>query len=301
MVCCTSSADDGRDGAHIDAGSDTGVGAGGDGDGGGYLAGGAGTGGDNSGGRSTGGGGADGGGGPADADLFVADYSSLDGNWFFRDTENEGITFTIQRVSMGGPGGRDAIDLLQTPLPNGPYGQYGWGHRHQIPGFTGDMSRFFRWRMRMDPSNNYRALNWSPPGEPAHSSDKLVAMGESAGRYITNIEAEVDGNWRLVSNVDGGGDQCETALLDNGTWYSVQIEYRYGSSATVKIWIDSDDYTSPSAQTQATNRPAPENAGNFSFGAFNNVGLAADGVFAFRHADFRVATTFDSSWHASMN
>jgi hypothetical protein len=119
---------------------------------------------------------------------------------------------------------------------------------------------------------------------------------------ILNLEGYRDSDPTLEVIFDGWPNApVESARFSRGVWHSVQVEVRYGNASTafIKVWIDTDTYGSPGILLSGHAASDPGN-GNTHFGAFTNDGLQADGVFIHRHADFRVATTFDARWHASL-
>jgi hypothetical protein len=105
--------------------------------------------------------------------------------------------------------------------------------------------------------------------------------------------------WDGSSVANQGG---VTHTFTKGAWHSVQGEIRYGDAATAyqKWWIDTDTYASPSFSLTGHAVTDATNGNNWRIGTFMNHGLGVSSEFTYRHADYRIATTFDSNWHGSI-
>ena len=229
------------------------------------------------------------------ADIFTASYASDRGNWDAEaGLEREGTTMTQNRVAGGGPRGRDAFQIRQLVNSGGEFYQ---GHVKTIQSFGNGVSRFYRFRLWHDPASNYRATS-------GRTINKLLILGESGSsgsRMILNANGFRDGNFALEIIFDGwDAAPPETQPLSKGVWHSVQLEARWGGGAFINVWVDSDTYGSPTLRLAGGSFSVTGTPGYTHFGAYSNSGLESGGVHTFRHADFRVSSTFDSRWHASL-
>lgn len=231
--------------------------------------------------------------------IFQADYSRIDLGSDFELSEEKGVRFTHELSSNGGPDGAPSFEQSQiSSVGVDSYGgQYTWGHSIELPAWPNNSSRFFRMRLRMDATNNYRAVNWND-GSVARSVNKFIHIGIAPGRFILNIEGSAPGanTWGWSLQLDGGAHKVSRFGLVNDQWYDIQIELRYGSEAYAKLWIGDMTYGSPWLQTPLFTQNPPSSSGSTGVGYFNNNGLASDGIFKFRHSDLEVGTSFDPSW-----
>ena len=240
--------------------------------------------------------------------LFSMDYSAAaypECGWRLAERT---ASWASGHVPGGGPAGQDAIEMRQLvnleALDWG--GQYDWGWQGDIepqdppPGAV----RYYRWRMRFSPESNFRGL--SGDGRHSNITNKVLIVGQGCQtgpcRVVVSYRANGDfghiGYFRV--QIDGGVDLIETGSYKRGEWLDVQVEMRSSSTADTpdggyKIWINSRAYRSPTAQRSGIILHS-ENWKYVWFGAYNNEGLAADGVHTWRHADFQVAETLDNTW-----
>lgn len=229
-----------------------------------------------------------------EADIFTASYLSDRGNWDSEaGLEREGRAMLQGVVPGGGPNGRSAFEIRQLVDPTGEFYQ---GHVKTLPSFANGVSRFYRFRLWHDPANNYRASG-------GRTINKLLILGSGGGsgsRLILNANGFRDGDFALEIIFDGWNSAPpETRPLSKGVWHSVQLEARWGSSAYINVWVDSDTYSNPTIRLAGGTFNVTGTPGYTHFGAYSNKGLESGGVHTFRHADFRVGSTFDSRWHAS--
>jgi hypothetical protein len=213
--------------------------------------------------------------------------------------EHKGTRYNQALISSAGPNGQNVFSIDQISAPNLPDygGQYGWGHAINLPNWQNNSSRFFRLRLKMNLNNNYRGVTWSD-GQLQRSINKFLHIGVAPGRYILNIEGEDYGSntWGWSLQIDGGAYKVERFGLQNGVWYDVQMELKYGSAAYAKLWINDMNYNAPWLQTPIFSQSPPASSGYTGLGYFNNNGLASGGIFGFQHTDFEVGTTFNSTW-----
>lgn len=236
-----------------------------------------------------------GGGDIGTADIFTADYSSLDGNW---DTQKGADGRTQSRIAAGGPKSLDAIEIAQTPdyAPGQTYS----GHEKYLSPVGNGVARYYRWFEWHASGNNYRAYD----GGDFIYKRLLIGFGTgSDDRVIINTDGTRDG----LPHFEGIFDTMIASPLTSAgfslnTWMAMQIEVIFGPSggASLKMWINSDFYASPTLSVTGESHVEAE-SGFFQFGNYFNDGLAASGQYTFRHAAFRVATTFDSSWYGWMS
>jgi hypothetical protein len=249
------------------------------------------------------------GGGLAAGDIFTADYSSLTGNWpNFWDAE-EGTKFNSTLLSGTGPSGRNGIQLAQIP---GGGTQFNWGYYDVPSGVAAGVSRFCRGRVLFSSSSNWRSTSWQGGGDTYYKNKFVIMGGGSCDRMIMNHEASRDSNnVRWIVQFDGGTGTgpgegiAETGeTYAEGQWHSWQIEVAWGSSAQsiIKLWLNTDTYASPTLTVTdfAASPGAAGNTGDWQHGAFSNEGCQVGGVCTYSHADFRVASSFDSNWHGSL-
>jgi hypothetical protein len=246
---------------------------------------------------------------PASAQvIFSMDYSAAaapNGGWSAVAVDPH---FTRTRVAGGGPNGQDAYELQQLSVPSlASYGgQFNWGWRGNVESVDPGQGerRYIRWRMRFSPNTNFRGLGWGDGGQGG-VQNKLLIVGDTCGsrcRFIMTYQA--DRNTGVVRNfrlqLDGGVDVADTGSYPVGQWLNIQVELDSGSGSTsadggYKIWINNNNYGSPTAQrTGIVLRPT--NWKYVFIGGFMNDGLAADGVHIYRQTDFQVARSFDAGW-----
>jgi hypothetical protein len=255
--------------------------------------------------------------GMAPADIFTADYSTADGNWTVGAAELCKTDCPKKHIDSlavgGGPGGRNALLHHQVPNVVLPFncGQYDFGRSVTIPDFGTGVSRFVRLRLLVTAGSNMKGQNGAAgrPGPPrceegVYSQAKFLMMG-TRPRVIVNLERTRSGAlyletiWDGIPPVNAGGSRH---TFSKGQWVSIQGEIRYGEKGTAyqKWWINTDTYARPSFAMTGESVVDPHNGQSWRVGTFMNHGLAADGVFDFYTADYRIASTFDPAWHASL-
>ena len=249
---------------------------------------------------------------PASAQvIFAMDYGSAaapNAGW---SAVTQTSHFTRTRIPGGGPNGLDAYELAQRANPGGQDhgGQFNWGWRGDVEAVDPSQGsrRYYRWRMWFSPNTNFRGVGWED-GNPSGLQNKLLIIGDTCGsrcRFILTYQADRNSgqvkNFRL--QLDGGVDLADTGAYPIGQWLDIQVELQSGSSSSTsngayKIWVNNNNYNSPSAQrTGIVLRP--DNWKYVFIGGFMNDGLASDGVHTYRQTDFQVATTFNSNWSTS--
>jgi hypothetical protein len=234
--------------------------------------------------------------------LFRMDYSSAaypNAGW------SDGATavsshFTRQLLAGAAPDGSNAI--LMHHIPGDPVSQFYWGwagYAEQSGSLPGGTVRYYRWRMFFPTNTN---LSGNGLGSVVN---KLLIVGDGCGERCRIIvtygprTGVTDINFRV--QIDGGIDPINVDNLPKGQWLNIQIEARSSSGSNnggYKIWINNNNYSSPSAQIGNVQLAARE-WGLVKFGAYCNANLASNGVHDWRHANFEVATTFDATWNSS--
>ena len=207
----------------------------------------------------------------------------------------------------GGPNGQNAIEMIQLfSNDGGSYGgQHYWGWWGYVEGSdpSPGSRRYYRFRMYFTPDSNMRSRHWQD-GSATGSENKLLIVGDTCGsncRFIFTYDADTTnnriGNFRL--QIDGGANLVDTPPYNFGQWLNIQIELQStgaGSTGGYKIWINNNNYNSPTAQRSGF-QFNPTNWRMVGFGYFSNHGLASNGIHKWRHADFQVATSFDANWN----
>jgi hypothetical protein len=245
------------------------------------------------------------GGGMTEGDIFTASYATLGGNWPNTWDAEEGVKFNSTLLSGTGPSGRNGIQLAQ--IPNSGT-QFNWGHYGTPSGPAAGVSRFLRGRVNFSSSSNWRSDSWQGGGDTYYKNKFVIAGGEGTDRLIMNHEASRDSNnVRWIIQFDGGlgpgqGIEETGETYAEGQWHSWQIEVAWGSSAQakIKLWLNTDTYASPTLSVTNWAASLGSAPGDWQHGAFSNEGCQTGGVCTYSHADFRVATTFDSNWHGSI-
>lgn len=247
---------------------------------------------------------------PASAQvLFSMDYTAAtepNGGWSAKELKPQ---YSRSRVPGVGPSGEDAYELVQRYSPNteGHGGQFTWGWDGTIePSDPPQGSRrYYRWRMRFSPDTNFRGINWDD-GSGSGMQNKLLIVGNTCGsrcRFILSYQADRNSaevrNFRI--QLDGGADLADTGSYPVGQWLNIQVELQSSSSPSTsnggyKIWINSDNYSNPSAQRVGITLN-PTIWRYVMLGAFMNDGLDSGGVHSFRQTSFEAATSFDNSWN----
>jgi hypothetical protein len=197
-----------------------------------------------------------------------------------------------------GPQRQDAIEFTQRA---GPLRQYymGWG----TPGGGDEPAGTMRFiRVRIWIPGNAGSLN----GYHGGWESKFIILGDGSnalGRVICNLRDNGRSSDTMSiecqRNIDGGDHSTGLLPLTLGTWHSLQIEARSGSSASIAVWIDNNDYSRPTGRT----------TGNFSLDTTNwrfvGVGFyvnvprpSTQNLVALRIADdIEFGTGFDPTWH----
>lgn len=235
------------------------------------------------------------------ADIFTADYSSRNGNW-------DGVTAnsneqTVARVASGGPNGLDALEVTFFAVTAGaePGEEYlGGSETMSNPGLG--VARYYRYYEWQNASNDFVAMDSTGSDSVVWRLKRLI-LGDGGGgdRVIINTNAEA-GAAHLEGIIDGTASVGSTGNVTLGSWYAVQIEVIYNdpSASTVKLWLNSDTYASPTF-TVTEVAVVPSNYGTAGYGRYSNHRLRTSGnQFIFREAAFRVASTFDSNWYGWM-
>ncbi|WP_291982187.1 hypothetical protein [Luteitalea sp.] len=212
------------------------------------------------------------------------------------------------RVAEAGPQGEDVYELNQRhtgSAASGFGGEFYWGWNGNIEPSDPPQGarRFYRWRMRFSPQTNFRGLQWQD-GSPTTLTNKILMVGDGCGRNNCRVIVSYRGTGgqtaSLTVAIDGGASPTPGVILPVGQWLDVQVE---ADSATTtssrdgafKLWINSNDYARPTAQITGI-QLNPVNWRYVFFGAYNNNGLASNGVHSFRQAGFQASTTFDANW-----
>lgn len=247
--------------------------------------------------------------GTASAQVFFRmDYSAGGGaaaGW--PGVVNVQPTHTRTRIAGGGPAGEDVYELAQrstgTSMPD--YGSnfyWGWAGEIEPSNPPQGARRYYRWRLWFSPNSNFRGINYS--GERVTITNKLLILGDSCGdrcRVIFTYRGQDNGQvGHLRLQIDGGEDLTETGPINTGRWLDVQIEVDSSSSPSTadggyKMWINNNDYARPTA-VRSNIRLNPTGWRYVRLGAYNNDGLASDGVHTLRIGGFEASTAFDTGW-----
>jgi hypothetical protein len=224
----------------------------------------------------------------APGDIFTADYSSALGNW---DNSLGSAQRTQGRIAAGGPKGLDAFEVVKS---TGTTGEYYCGNQKTLPNFANGVSRFFRWFERHGSGNNYLAAD----GENFIHKRLLLGYGEGTdARTILNVDGIRNGQPYVRVFFDGCPCAPPTSAgFAVNQWIAMQAEVIYGSSARARVWINNDNFSNPTL-TLSGYAAFERQSGFTQFGMYSNDGLAVGGVYSFRDAGFRVASTFDAGWH----
>ena len=232
--------------------------------------------------------------------LFRMDYSSSaypNGGWN-GGAVAESSHFTRQLIAGGAPDGSNAI--LMHHIPGDPANQFYWGWSGSVEGSSpgGGAVRYFRWRMFFPTNTNFSG------GSLGAVVNKLLIVGDGCGdgcRVIVTYGPRT-GNTdvNMTVQIDGGISPITVTNLPKGQWLNIQIEIRGstgGNNGGYKIWVNNNNYNSPSAQLGTISLTARE-WNQVKFGAYCNANLASNGVNDWRHANFEAATAFDANWNA---
>lgn len=218
-------------------------------------------------------------------------------------------THTRTFVAGGGPQGEGAYDLTQlyAPTAQGYGGEFYWGWNGNLEAQDPAQGsrRYYRWRMRFSPTTNFRGLYWQD-GSRTTLTNKILMVGDGCGRSRCRVIVSYRGadNGRqaqfLRVALDGGDDPADSGPINVGEWVDIQIELDSSSTSSstdgaYKIWINNNDYSRPTAQRTGIVLN-PVNWRYVFFGAYENNGLASDGVHSFRHTGFQASTAFDAAW-----
>ncbi len=223
------------------------------------------------------------------------------------------VTYTKSHVVGGGPYGENAYRFIQHHTGNSvrDYGgefYWGWNGNIEPADPAQGSSRFYRFRIWFSADTNFNGLYWQD-GSNTRLGNKLLMVGDGCGRNrcraILGYRGGGSDGSRLVEYIrlqlDGGEDPTEVGPLQTGVWYNVQIEIDSSSTVSLadgafRIWLDNNNQLAPSAQRTGIILN-PVNWRYVFLGAYNNNGLASDGVHHFQISSFEVSSQFDPSWH----
>lgn len=246
--------------------------------------------------------------GQASAQVFFRmDFSpgaQPDAGW---NATDPGATHSRTFIAGGGPNGENVYELTQrhTGSSSSHYGgEYYWGWTGNIEAQNPAQGarRYYRFRMRFSPGTNFRGTD--SDGSSTTLTNKVLILGDGCGRdcrVILNYRGQTNGRTSLKLQIDGGAHLIETNEVAVGQWFTVQIEVDSSTTTSsrdgsYKIWINNNNYNSPSAQTSGF-QLNPTNWRWVLFGAYENDGLAANGEHSFRLSGFEASTTFDPNFH----
>ena len=108
--------------------------------------------------------------------------------------------------------------------------------------------RYYRWRMFFPTNTNFSGR------ELGAVVNKLLIVGDGCGercRVIVTYGPRTGmSDVNMSVQIDGGVDPISVVNLPKGQWLNIQIEVRGSGDGNggYKIWINNDNYSSPSAQ-----------------------------------------------------
>ncbi len=225
-------------------------------------------------------------------------------------------------INTGWPNGAVPNNTMHTRvhLPNGGRdGGPAWELR-QIPGGGGE--NYWGWNGDIEasdpPRNQSRFIRfyWFGALGSTTGTNKVLMVGDGCRalgprcRVILTYRASpINPNrlrWSLV--IDGGDTPANYPAADEfpsdqgvtlGVWHEIQLELKPSSSASAndgyyKMWIDSNDYSQPTAQW-ASMVLNPYRWRSVFLGAYQNTALPTGHANSFRVQGFRVSTSFNGS------
>lgn len=258
------------------------------------------------------------------SNFFAMDYSaaaSPAAGWEIEPTISlpqmpSAPVWAYSRQPAGGPIGQPAYDMsiLYYPYSSMFYGgQFRWG-------WFGDLeasdpprtaSRFYRWRMRFDPTSNFRGRDWGDGTGPVGMTNKILLVGDggttSRCRVIVEIQTEpfptttATDVRSIAIQLDAGTDGVPTGPWPVGQWLNIQVEMKSSSTSSTgngyfKMWINNNTYSSPNANR--TNIVLdPSNWRFVRFGGAQSHGVTSTGIYKWQHSDFRASTQWDPNWN----
>jgi hypothetical protein len=231
--------------------------------------------------------------------LFSSNFGGVSPYGFSNSaTSDQGTYFTMTRFVGSGPGNRDYI--RSTNLVVGDVHQFYAGWNRTVPQATSGASRFVRVRLRV-------GTGFNCTGNGDVWSDKWLMLGDmggaAEGRIIAQLKPTGDNTTIALSVTKNiGATPSEGAggvILSKGVWHSIQFEVRFGGSGYIKLWVDSDAYSSPTSQSNVL---PLSTAGQTSteLGYYHNASTAAGGNVVLDYAQFQFADTFDANWHTTL-
>lgn len=219
-------------------------------------------------------------------------------------------TFSVTRLDAGGPSGQPAYQMRldHDGAARSFGGQFNWGWRAILePQPTYGSTQYYRWRMKVDATTNYRCRDWED-GSSANCIDKVLIVNDGCKaescRPILSLESDArSSSYILRIQKDGGADLADTPSYREGAWLDVQLRITWSSSEGARdggyaLWVNANAQGKPTAERKRIVVNAGSAPGYTRFGSFMNHGVAADGVYAWTHSDFRTSPTFDAAWHA---
>lgn len=201
-----------------------------------------------------------------------------------------------------GPQGQDAVEF--TILAGGPRQFYmGWS------GGSGgaveaNAVRYYRFRIfAPGPTGQIRGYvqglesKFIIHADGADNGSRVICGLRDNGMTPDTLAFE------CMRNVDGQQHGTVKQALTLGVWHSIQVEARSGSNGVIRVWIDNNNYSSPTATSQhSAGSPfslGTMNWNNFAIGFYQGVTTTLSSpVVAFRLADdAEFDDQFDPTWH----
>jgi hypothetical protein len=243
--------------------------------------------------------------------LFAMDYSAAaapNAGWGY--AVPEASTWRRTRLESGGPNGRSAYRITEqyaNAAMNGGDFYYGWRDSNLLQLQPAGQSRFYRIRWKFSADTNFNGRDQGDGTPLAMHRNKLLIVGDATSIRNARVIPAFQGNpytrsWNMVISKDGGDDLVTTREYTTlGVWHDIQIEIKYSSATGVldgyyKVWIDNNNYSSPTIQRVGIVVNRPPDSNSLVFGYMNN-GLVSGAVYEFEHADFQIAATFDPAWN----
>jgi hypothetical protein len=171
----------------------------------------------------------------------------------------------------------------------------GWGTN--IPQATLGQSRFIRLRLRVIGPVN-------PAGVEDVWTDKFIILGDNGdtpGRVIIELRPTLQDNaleTRIQKNI--AGDEARTPLLTLPIDQTVSLQYeaRSGSNGRVAVWMNNNNFATPTRVSPTFNLEALA-WNNIRVGFYSNASLASNGRITFEVTDVVIDDAFDPNWHGS--
>ncbi len=214
-----------------------------------------------------------------------SNFPNCGNGWGYRGSNPH---YTLTQVGNGG-----RFSLVPGSASSMTQFYMGWGTA--VPQASQGQSRYIRFRIRVSGPVNVSGVGdvWT---------DKFIILGDGSdntSRVIIELRPGAGNNLstRIQRNIDGDEARSGTMDIPNDQVVSLQFEARSGSSGRVALWMNNDNYSSPTTTSPNFNLSASQ-WNNLNVGYYSNASLASSGRVVFEVTDFQFDDQFDPNWRS---